>query len=58
MHKLFNLFFNNDGGEREHYGVFTTRAGAEAEIADCQQEHGTDVFPTAAFEITEDAVHA
>ena len=53
---VYNLFFNNDGGECEHYGTFATRAGAEANIAECQQQHGTDVFATEAFEITEDAV--
>lgn len=48
---VFNLFFHNDGGERDFYGTFATRQAAEAVIAETQEEYGEDVFETEAFEI-------
>lgn len=56
MQKVYNLFFYNDSNEREHYGVYGTRAAAEAAIAETQAEFGCDAFATEAFEIVANTV--
>lgn len=54
--KVYNLFFNNDGGECEHYGTYATREAAESVIAETQAEFGEDAFATEAFDIEENTV--
>lgn len=56
MQKVYNLFFYNDSNEREHYGVYGTRAAAEAAIAETQAEFGSDAFATEAFEIVANTI--
>ena len=56
MQKVYNLFFYNDSNEREHYGVYGTRAAAERGIAETQAEFGSDVFATEAFEIVANTI--
>jgi hypothetical protein len=56
MLTVYNLFFNNDANECEHYGTFATEAAAEAEIASIQAEYGEDAFATDAFNVTENTV--
>jgi|688.fasta_scaffold1109322_2 hypothetical protein len=58
MQIVYNLFFNNDASECEHYGTFATEAAAEAEIAAIQAEYGEEAFATDAFDITENTVRA
>lgn len=58
MLTVYNLFFNNDANECEHYGTFATEAAAEAEITAIQAEYGEDAFDTDAFNITENTVRA
>jgi hypothetical protein len=58
MLTVYNLFFNNDANECEHYGTFATEAAAEREIAAVQAEYGEEAFATDAFNITEDTVRA
>jgi hypothetical protein len=58
MQIVYNLFFNNDANECEHYGTFATEAAAEAEIAAIQAEYGEEAFATDAFDITENTVRA
>jgi hypothetical protein len=58
MLTVYNLFFNNDANECEHYGTFATEAAAEREIASVQAEYGEEAFATDAFNITEDTVRA
>jgi hypothetical protein len=58
MQIVYNLFFNNDANECEHYGTFATEAAAEAEIAAIQAEYGEEAFATDAFDITENTVRS
>ena len=58
MQTVYNLFFNNDANECEHYGTFATQAAAQAEIAAIQAEYGEEAFDTDAFDITENTVRA
>ena len=54
--KVFNLFFYNDSNEREHYGTYATRRAAERAIVETQEEFGSDIYATEAFDIVASTV--
>lgn len=54
--KVYNLFFYNDSNEREHYGTYGTKAAAEAVIREMQEEFGSDIYATEAFDIVASTV--
>ena len=58
MQTVYALRFYNDGGEWDDYGVYATRAAAEAVIAQLQEEYGEDCFATECWELTEQVLQA
>jgi hypothetical protein len=54
--QVYTLRFLNDGDEWDDYGVYATRAAAEAKIAEMQAEFGSDTFPSEQWEINEHAL--
>ena len=56
MTKVYNLFFYNDSNEREHYGTYVTRRAAERAIVEAQEEFGSDIYATEAFDIVASTV--